>query len=95
MEFQQIDEDSDLLVPISGFYWRIRCRRVASRVIFRRSARSQQQQEVLIWLLEPLGHQWTKLKWKNTYLQVWLNCIICSISIAFSSSVVSCNNKKF
>ncbi|KAJ0566939.1 hypothetical protein HanRHA438_Chr06g0268551 [Helianthus annuus] len=22
MKFQQIDEDSDLLVPFSGFYWR-------------------------------------------------------------------------
>lgn len=28
----------------------------------------QQQQEVLAWLLEPLGKQWTDLEWQNIYL---------------------------
>ncbi|KAJ4849692.1 histone deacetylase [Turnera subulata] len=32
------------------------------------SAGIQQQQEVLAWLLEPLGQQWTQLDWQNNYL---------------------------
>ncbi|KAK9137001.1 hypothetical protein Sjap_007595 [Stephania japonica] len=28
----------------------------------------QQQQEVLVWLLEPLSKQWTQMEWQNTYL---------------------------
>ncbi|KAF9605389.1 hypothetical protein IFM89_016966 [Coptis chinensis] len=32
------------------------------------SAGIQQQQEVLVWLLEPLSKQWTQIEWQNAYL---------------------------
>ncbi|KAJ6434325.1 hypothetical protein OIU84_017936 [Salix udensis] len=32
------------------------------------AAGTQQQQEVLAWLLEPLSQQWTQLEWQNNYL---------------------------
>lgn len=32
------------------------------------SAGVQQQQEVLLWLLEPLSNQWTQPEWQDTYL---------------------------
>ncbi|KAI4301872.1 hypothetical protein L6164_035110 [Bauhinia variegata] len=32
------------------------------------TAGTQQQQEVLAWLLDPLSQQWTQLEWQSTYL---------------------------
>ncbi|KAI3794599.1 hypothetical protein L1987_37231 [Smallanthus sonchifolius] len=37
-------------------------------LIMASAAGSQQQQEVMTWLLEPLSHQWTQLEWQNAYL---------------------------
>lgn len=37
-------------------------------LIMASAAGVQQQQEVLVWLLEPLSKQWTQLEWQNTYL---------------------------
>ncbi|KAL5701386.1 histone deacetylase [Ranunculus cassubicifolius] len=37
-------------------------------LIMASSAGVQQQQEVLVWLLEPLSNQWTKIEWQNAYL---------------------------
>lgn len=31
-------------------------------------SRTQQQQEVLLWLLEPLSKQWTQPEWQEAYL---------------------------
>eukprot|EP01018_Ginkgo_biloba_P008898 Gb_10620 [translate_table: standard] len=37
-------------------------------LIMASAAGSQQQQEVLAWLLEPLSKQWIQMEWQNTYL---------------------------
>ncbi|XP_042059818.1 protein HASTY 1-like [Salvia splendens] len=37
-------------------------------LIMASSAGTQQQQEVLLWLLEPLSKQWTQLEWQEAYL---------------------------
>ncbi|XP_024970855.1 protein HASTY 1 isoform X1 [Cynara cardunculus var. scolymus] len=37
-------------------------------LIIASAAGSQQQQEVMTWLLEPLSNQWTQLEWQNSYL---------------------------
>ncbi|XVF06240.1 hypothetical protein REPUB_Repub06bG0030700 [Reevesia pubescens] len=39
----------------------------------------QQQQEVLVWLLEPLSQQWTQIEWQNNYLSEPLGLVrLCS-----------------
>ncbi|XP_022719250.1 protein HASTY 1 [Durio zibethinus] len=43
------------------------------------SAGSQQQQEVLAWLLEPLSQQWIQIEWQNNYLSEPLGLVrLCS-----------------
>ncbi|KAI3747386.1 hypothetical protein L6452_09841 [Arctium lappa] len=37
-------------------------------LIIASAAGSQQQQDVMTWLLEPLSNQWTQLEWQNSYL---------------------------
>ncbi|XP_050384104.1 protein HASTY 1 [Argentina anserina] len=37
-------------------------------LIMASAAGFQQQQEVLVWLLEPLSQQWTQIEWQNNYL---------------------------
>ncbi|OMO98918.1 Exportin-1/Importin-beta-like protein [Corchorus olitorius] len=43
------------------------------------AAGSQQQQEVLAWLLEPLSQQWMQMEWQNNYLSEPLGLVrLCS-----------------
>ena len=47
--------------------------------IFLKWSRIQQQQEVLVWLLEPLSQQWIQLQWQNNYLSEPLGLVrLCS-----------------
>ncbi|XVE89810.1 hypothetical protein DITRI_Ditri20bG0024300 [Diplodiscus trichospermus] len=43
------------------------------------AAGTQQQQEVLVWLLEPLSQQWIQIEWQNNYLSDPLGLVhLCS-----------------
>lgn len=51
------------------------------------AAGTQQQQEVLAWLLEPLSQQWTQLEWQNNYLSEPLGLIRLCSETAFMWSI--------